>query len=236
MSESATPADRDGQRPLGRRVWRGLLDVVVIVVVALLVSFLVKTFLIRPFFVPSESMENTLQIGDRVVVDEIGPRLSGIHRGDVVVFRDPGNWLPARSGPAPGWLDQALTAVGLSAADSDQHLVKRVIGIGGDHVACCTAEGKVTVNGVAITEPYILLPPEQKDASLVPFSVTVPEGSLWVMGDNRDHSADSRFHTSGPGGGSVPVSGVVGRVFVIMWPPGRWSWVGSYPETFAAVP
>lgn len=136
--------------------WRLLRDLAVILLVALLVSFLVKTFLLRSFYIPSGSMKNTLQIDDRVIVNE----RATLHRGDVVVFRDPGGWLDAgasveRATPAsPSALSTVLSAVGLGAGQGD-YLIKRVIGLPGDHVQCCNALGQMEVNGVPIAEPYL---------------------------------------------------------------------------------
>lgn len=218
--------------------WKGLLrDIVVIFVVAVLVSFLIKTFVARSFYIPSGSMENTLQINDRIIVNELQPRLFGLQRGDVIVFKDPGGWLPA---PAPGpqqnpfqqGVGAVLDFVGLGASDSDQHLVKRLIGLPGDHITCCNALGQMSVNGVPLKEPYVLLPAGQEAVSAKPFEVTVPADSVWVMGDNRYNSADSRYHMDDPGKGFVPMSDVVGRAFVISWPASHWSWLSNYPETF----
>jgi signal peptidase I len=225
-------------RERGRR--SGLLflrDVAVVVVIALLVAFLVKTFVVRSFYIPSGSMENTLQVNDKILVNELQPSLFPLSRGDVVVFRDPGGWLPksppVTRNPLAQAADTALTFVGLSASDSDDHLVKRLIGLPGDHVVCCDAAGRITVDGVAIHEPYIEIPPGQKNAATLAFDVTVPKGRIWVMGDNRYNSADSRYHTDDPTKGFVPMSDVVGRAFVVSWPVSHWSWLSNYPETFS---
>ncbi|GAB3128208.1 signal peptidase I [Glaciibacter psychrotolerans] len=228
--------------PLARRPsgWLLLRDLAVIVVVALLISTAVKTFLIRPFYIPSASMQNTLQIDDRIIVNELVPALIPISRGDIVVFRDPAHWLgpstTASSGPR-GFLAGALTAVGLGTADSSEHLIKRVIGLAGDTVTCCTSSGAVSVNGVALDEPYIVVPPGKTKATPRTFTATVPTGSLWVMGDNRYHSADSSFHftTGDPGSGFVPQSTVVGRAVLVSWPSANWGWLDNYPDTFRSV-
>ena len=217
--------------------WKTLLrDVVVFFVVAVLVSFLIKTFVARSFYIPSGSMENTLQINDRIIVNELQPKVFGLQRGDVVVFKDPGGWLPPAP-PAQGnalqkGVGAVLDFVGLGASDSDQHLVKRLIGLPGDHVTCCNTLGQMSVNGVPLKEPYVLLPAGQENVSAKPFDVTVPAGSVWVMGDNRYNSADSRYHMDDPGKGFVPLDDVVGRAFVISWPLSHWSWLSDYPETF----
>ena len=213
--------------------WRFARDLVIIVLAALLVSFLVKTFLVRSFYIPSGSMKNTLQINDRVIVNE----RAALHRGDVVVFRDPGGWLEAgqsiegRTTRSRSTLSKALSAVGLGA-DGDDHLIKRIIGLPGDHVQCCNALGQMEVNGVPVSEPYVRKQVGQA-ASGTPFDVTVPAGKLWVMGDNRYESGDSRYHQGLPSRGFVPENDVVGRAVVITWPVRRWAWLDDYPSVFA---
>jgi len=238
---SAPAATRD--RPVRRRgALTFLRDVVVIIVIALMVSFLVKTFLVRSFYIPSGSMENTLQINDRILVDEMTPRFTGYQRGDVVVFRDPGGWLPVTSGADPRpWpvaaADWVLSLVGLSAPDSDDHLIKRVIGLPRDHVVCCNALGQVTVNGVPVDESaFVKLQPGETAPEVVPFDVTVPADSLWVLGDNRDRSRDSRYNQNQPGKGFVPMDNVVGRAFVITWPFGRFGLIDFHHGVFAGIP
>ncbi|MEY9952772.1 signal peptidase I [Leifsonia sp. EB34] len=217
--------------------WKVLLrDVVVIFVIAVLVSFLIKTFVARSFYIPSGSMENTLQINDRIIVNELQPSVFGLSRGDVVVFKDPGGWLPAAApqtgNPVQQGVGAVLDFVGLGASDSDQHLVKRLIGLPGDHITCCNALGQMSVNGVPLKEPYVLLPAGQESVSAMSFKVTVPAGKIWVMGDNRYNSADSRYHMDDPTKGFVPLSDVVGRAFVVSWPVSHWTWLSNYPETF----
>lgn len=213
--------------------WRFARDLLIILLAALLASFLVKTFLIRSFYIPSGSMKNTLQINDRVIVNE----LATLHRGDVVVFRDPGGWLDAGQAIEGGStrpqsaLSSALSAVGLGAANDD-HLIKRVIGLPGDHVECCNALGQMEVNGVPLSEPYVRKQARQA-ASGTPFDVTVPAGELWVMGDNRYESGDSRYHQNLPSKGFVPEADVVGRAVIISWPVERWTWLDDYPSVFA---
>jgi signal peptidase I len=231
----------NSETPQSRR--RSLLlflrDLVVIFVVAVLVSFLIKTFLIRSFFIPSQSMEMTLVQDDRIIVNQLVPELTAIERGDVVVFKDPGGWLPARveeeQQPVVAAVDWFLAFVGLSAPDSNDHLVKRVIGLPGDTVACCNALGQVTVNGVPLDEPYVALPPGETKVSRDDFEVVVPEGSLWVMGDNRYNSKDSRYNTETPLEGFVPIDNVVGRAVVVSWPISNWTVLDNYPEVFAGV-
>ncbi|PJJ63616.1 signal peptidase I [Compostimonas suwonensis] len=217
-----------------------LRDVLIIFVVALLVSFLIKTFLIRSFFIPSESMENTLVIDDRIIVNELTPDLIPISHGDVVVFKDPGGWLRPQPepdvNPIAASVDWLLSLVGLTAPDSNDHLIKRVIGLPGDHVVCCNALGQMSVNGVPLNEtPYVNLPPGDTKVSKDDFDVTVPPDSLWVMGDNRYNSADSRFNTDKPGKGFVPIDNVVGRALVVSWPLSHWAWLDNFPDVFRGV-
>lgn len=234
-------AERAGSsRP--RRGWLSFLrDVLVIILIAVLVSFLVKTFLVRSFYIPSGSMQDTLHINDRILVDEITPRFGGYEHGDIVVFRDPGGWLPPSTAPARPpiveGVDWVLSLVGLSAPDSDDHLVKRIIGLPGDHVVCCNAVGQLEVNGVPIDETgYVKLPSGEAAVSAEPFDVVVPADRLWVLGDNRYRSKDSRYNTAEPGAGFVPIDNVVGRAFLITWPLSRFGLLDFHHEDFAGVP
>ena len=190
-----------------------------LVVVALVVSLLVKTFIVQFFYIPSGSMENTLQVQDRVAVNRIPFLSNNISRGDVVVFRDPANWLPeasdSSSSPIIAKIKTGLVAVGILPNPAKQYLVKRVIGVAGDHVVCCTKDGLLTVNGTPITEPYIFAGNVPSDMN---FDVTVPKKKIWVMGDHRGASADSRFHQDDINKGMVPLSRVTGRVFAVIWP------------------
>ncbi|SEB83403.1 signal peptidase I [Microbacterium hydrocarbonoxydans] len=219
-----------------------LRDVLVIIVIAALVSFIVKTFIVRSFYIPSASMERTLLVDDRILVDELTPRWTGYERGDIVVFKDPGGWLDAQpQAPAQPPLIQAvdwvLTVVGISATDSQDHLVKRVIGLPGDHVVCCNALGQITVNDAPIDElDYLNLPEGDTAASNDPFDVVVPEGSLWLMGDNRDRSRDSRAHQDLPSGGFVPLENVVGKAFLTTWPFDRMGTIDGHHDSFNGVP
>jgi signal peptidase I len=213
------------------------IDLLTILGSALVLSLLLKTFLIRSFFIPSGSMMNTLQIDDRIIVNELVPNIVPLERGDVVVFKDPGGWLGPVEAKETNFLVAAgefvLSAFGVVAPDSDQHLVKRVIGVGGDHVVCCDADGKLQINGVSITEPYVIAGSVPSD---VKFDVTVPAGSYWVMGDNRGNSEDSRFHGDLPGKGFVGSKYVVGRAFVVSWPSSHWKWLDNYADVFKSVP
>lgn len=234
------PATSRDRRKVDRGAVGFVRDLVVIVVVAVLASFLIKTFLIRSFFIPSESMQNTLQVHDRILVNELVPRLVPLQRGDVIVFKDPGGWLnePQVAPPSnavESVVDSALSIVGLSTQETNGHLVKRVIGLPGDHVACCDALGRMTVNGVPIVEPYVLKQLGTDRVSLQEFDTRVPPGDLWVMGDNRYNSEDSRFHADTKYKGYVPIDDVVGRAFVVSWPVPHWSWLSNNPDTFAGV-
>lgn len=233
MSEAAVSRPRRRQRRGG--VIGFLRDLVIILVVAFLVSFLLKTFLVRSFFIPSGSMEQTLQIDDRILVNQLVPDVVGVQRGDIVVFKDPGGWLYPRSTQPPQGFEKVLQSVGLAADTSEEYVVKRVIGIGGDRVSCCDAQGRVQVNGVSIDEPYIVIPPGETKASAIDFDVTVPKNSVWVMGDNRYSSKDSRYNTDQPGKGFVPESEIVGRAFVLNWPLDHFKWLGAPEGTFTGV-
>jgi signal peptidase I len=223
---SGTPSSRRRSTLLFLR------DLVVIFLVAVLVSFLIKTFLIRSFFIPSQSMEMTLVQDDRIIVNQLVPEVVPIERGDVVVFKDPGGWLPARADESQ---PPFLAFVGLSAPDSNDHLVKRVIGLPGDTIVCCNALGQMTVNGVPLDETYVALPPGETKVSRDDFETVVPDDSLWVMGDNRYNSKDSRYNTETPLKGFVPIENVVGRAVVVSWPISHWVWLDNYPEVFAGV-
>jgi signal peptidase I len=203
----------------------GWLEVILLAGVALLVSLLVKTFLMQMFFVPSGSMEPLFRVDDRILVEKVSSWDGEVERGDVVVFEDPGGWLPPQ--PKLNRFQKALSTVGLYPTGG--HLVKRVIGIGGDHVECCDSEGRVTVNGVPLDEGYLKDPGQQRA-----FDVRVPEDRLWVMGDNRSNSEDSRYHQNLPGKGSIPADRVVGRVWAIAWPLDRFA-VLDRPETYDQV-
>lgn len=239
-THDAAPSRAGTREPRKGRGWKIFIrDLLVIFVAALLISFLIKTFLIRSFYIPSSSMEQTLHIDDRIIVNQLEPKLMPVQHGDVVVFKDPGGWLTPTVQPKVNWfvgaVDAALGFVGLSAPDSNDHLIKRVIGLPGDKVVCCNDFGQLTVNGIPLEEPYTTLPSGVTKATRDDFSVTVPAGKLWVMGDNRYNSADSAFHRNDPTGGFVPMDNVVGRALLISWPASRWTWLDNYPVTFRDV-
>lgn len=216
-----------------------LRDLLVIAVLALVISMVVKTFFLRPFYIPSASMHETLIEDDRVLVNLLIPGLFDLSRGDVVVFEDPGGWMPVVDPPEKEPLvairDAALETVGLKPEDSTNHLIKRVIGLPGDHVECCNAYGQLVINDVPIQEPYVELG-DNTAASGIEFEVTVPEDSIWVMGDNRYNSQDSRAHQDLPTGGFVPYENIVGRAFAINWPLERMQFLDNYSEVFSDVP
>jgi len=222
---------REGRNPV--LVW--LREIATVVVIAVVLSFLIKTFLFRAFYIPSESMMNTLDVNDRIFVNLLVPQPIALQRGDVIVFRDTKNWLapaaPKPVGPMTG-VQNALTFVGLLPDNSEQHLVKRVIGLPGDHVICCDGSGRLTVNGKALDEKYI-------NSAEVPqvrtFDVVVPAGKVWVMGDNRNHSADSRAHME-TDGGFIDMADIEGQAAVIAWPLNRVKALDNYPDVFTGVP
>jgi len=188
------------------------------VVSAIALTLVVKAFVVQVYKIPSVSMQNTLQVGDRVLVNRLVYRFRPIARGDVIVFSGQDSWgpeaPPAPSDPVLRAFDDVLSAIGLHS--SQTYYIKRVIGLPGDHVACCT-DGKVTVNGVPLQESSYLYPGDAPSA--FSFNVIVPAGRLWVMGDHRSDSGDSRYHQTDPGYGTIPVNQVVGRAFMVIWPP-----------------
>ena len=196
-----------------------LRELPVIIIAALVVSIIVKTFLIHFFYIPSGSMENTLQVGDRIAVNKFGALFTDIKRGEVVVFGDPDNWLGSSAESEDSGIGAVvktgLITVGVLPDPAKQYLIKRVIGVGGDKVVCCDKAGKLQVNGVSITEPYIFAGDKPSDMQ---FNVDIPKGFIWVMGDHRGASADSRFHPDSANNGMVPLSKVVGRAVFVVWP------------------
>ena len=202
-----------------RRKGSLLRELPILVVVALVVSLLIKTFLVQFFYIPSGSMENTLQIKDRVAVNKVPFLSRNIARGDVVVFRDPAGWLPEITDYSTNKyiakVKTGLVAVGVLPNPAKQYLVKRVVGVAGDRIVCCTKTGNLTINDVEVTEPYIYAGNKPSEMT---FDVTVPKGKIWVMGDHRGASADSRYHQDDINKGFVPLSKVTGRVVAVIWP------------------
>ncbi|MEV6050676.1 signal peptidase I [Streptomyces sp. NPDC052107] len=235
---------RAERRKLQRKVKRkrrrsAVREIPLLVGVAVLIALVLKTFLVQAFVIPSGSMEQTIRIGDRVLVDKLTPWFgSKPQRGDVVVFHDPGGWLADEQTAKKHdpvvvkQLKEGLTFIGLLPSDNEKDLIKRVVGVGGDHVKCCDQQGRVTVNGVPLTEGDYIYPGDAPSAQ--PFDITVPKGRLWVMGDHRGNSADSRFHQNTPYGGTVSEKSVVGRAVAIGWPIGHWTRLEE-PKTFASV-
>jgi len=220
---------KDG--PTGALGW--LREVGLIVLIAVVLSSLLRAFVVQVFWIPSESMHDTLVEDDRIAVSRVSHWTGDIHRGDVVVFNDTLGWLPTiDDGGAAGVLRDVGEFIGFVPANGEQTLVKRVIGEGGDHVVCCTAAGRITVNGVPLDEPYLA---QGQAPSTIPFDVTVPEGTVWVMGDNRGHSADSRYHMGQGETPFIPVDNIVGRARWVIWPVGHWASLGDR-DTFDAVP
>ncbi|MGO4254978.1 signal peptidase I [Marmoricola sp. RAF53] len=218
MTETAAATKKPGLP-----VWQ---ESLLLLVIAVVLAVVVKSFFLQAFYIPSASMEPQLVKNDRILVEKVSFWGSGTpHRGDVVVFADPGDWLGGEGQATANPLARGLQVVGLYPAGG--HLVKRVIGVGGDRVRCCDADGRITVNGKALDESSYL--PEGTEPSEKTFDVRVPAGHLWVMGDNRGNSADSRAHLDQPGGGFVPVDLVVGKVWALVWPWKRAQLVHARP-------
>jgi signal peptidase I len=224
---AAAASQRPAKRSKKRSWW---IELPILLVFALVLALIIKTFVVQAFFIPSSSMENTLEIGDKVLVNKMVYDFRPIHRGDIVVFNGEGSWDPVTSQTAPPLTRLWNSIIGLFGTAPGVHdYIKRVIGIPGDHVACCDAQGRITVNGVPLSEKSYLYPGNAP--STIRFSITVPPGRLWVMGDHRNVSYDSRGHQTDPGNGTVPENKVVGRAFVIVAPVSRWR-VLPIPATF----
>lgn len=205
------------------RLWSGA------TLAAVTLTVLISVFVAQPFLIPSGSMADTLHPGDRVIVNKLAYRFGGeVQRGDVIVFDGTGSFVQedeeeSGTGTLAGLLRTVGGVLGLVSSTGNAY-VKRVIGVGGDSVRCCDGQGRIEVNGEPVNESYVYAGDKASD---VAFDVEVPAGRLWVMGDHRSDSVDSREYLGSPGGGTVPVDEVIGRVEWITWPPGRWGSVRS---------
>jgi signal peptidase I len=227
-AEQQDDAERDGAAghvETGRRRWSRSARLCLVVASLLSLLLLVSVFVVQPFLIPSSSMTPTLKVGDRVLVNKLAYGIGNSPaRGDVVVFDGTESFVN-EEGPdgnrVTGLVRKAGAAVGVMRP-SETDYVKRVIGVGGDRVRCCDKRGRIEVNGDPLDESYLH---DGDDPSAVPFDVEVPRGRLWVMGDHRSDSSDSRDHLGDPGGGTVPVDRVIGRADGIGWPMERWGTV-----------
>lgn len=215
---------------LGEWFWVQAREGGTVILYALVIAFLVKTFLLRGFYIPSGSMEQTLQVNDRVFINVAGSYFSEPKRGDVIVFKDSQGWIPSTQKTSSP-LKDALSFAGILPDTSSNFLVKRVIGTPGDVVES-DGTGKIKVNGVEITEPYLYPgnPPSE-----VPFKVTVPAGKYFVMGDHRSNSADSRYHIS-DGTAFISKDDVQGNVFVVAWPLNHFGLLQDQSSVFSSIP
>lgn len=228
------PAPVEPPRKKRRGGW--MREFAIILVLALALSTVIKTFFFQSFFIPSESMESTLQVDDRIIVNKMADSEGDLKRGDIVVFVDPGGWLAPNTNQPTGAmmvLMDVLTFVGIVPTNAGEHLVKRIIGLPGDRVTCCDDGGRLTVNGVSVDEPYLAPGMHPSD---IAFDIMVPEGGLWLMGDNRSNSRDSRAHLGDPGGGIVPIASVEGKAVLILFPIGRFGTLSSGEDAFSGVP
>ncbi|WP_258933317.1 signal peptidase I [Nesterenkonia pannonica] len=210
-----------------------LIEAAIVIGLAVLISFIVKTFFLRAFYIPSESMEPALEVDDRIVVNLLAPGPMELDRGDVVVFEDTRQWWGPEQSPETNLGQEALIFIGLMPDTSSHYVVKRIVGLSGDTVECCDEQGRILVNGEPVDEPYINdghSPSEQE------FSVEVPEGHVWLLGDNRGASADSRAHVDEPNAGAVPEEDVIGRHLGTVWPFDRFVSGASQDEPFESVP
>ncbi|MCS6712323.1 signal peptidase I [Brachybacterium sp. EF45031] len=237
---NATPGSTGASTASGRRADRSarrgsVLEYLLTMVVALLIAVLVKTFLVQPFYIPSASMHPTLLENDKILVSKLSPGVFDLERGDVVVFEDPGDWVGAPMPPDSTRYraQKVLSFVGLVPDPSQSFLVKRLAGLPGDRVTCTETGGDVSVNGTPVTEPYIA---PGTGACQTTFDVTVPQDSVWVLGDNRFQSGDSAWHQAQNGNGFVPLEDVTGRAVVVFWPLTRWETLGEGRDAFADVP
>ncbi|MGW1783583.1 signal peptidase I [Streptomyces sp. NPDC002143] len=229
-TDEVGPGDSAPKPRKPRSFWK---ELPILIGIALVLALLIKTFLVQAFSIPSASMENTLRIGDRVLVDKLTPWFgSEPERGEVVVFHDPDDWLAGEATVDPNAFQTFLSWIGLMPSAEEKDLIKRVVGVGGDTVSC-KGTGPLTVNGKALNEPYVYPgnTPCSQDDQGGQFTVKVPKGYVWVMGDHRQNSRDSRYNQSDENHGMVPVDQVVGRAIVKAWPLTRWGTL-PVPDTF----
>lgn len=219
---SSETSDNQAQEKISivKRILHWLRETMFVVVLAIALSVILRTFFFQAFYVPSESMMQTLQLNDRILVSKLSYTFGDIHRGDVIVFTDPGGWLdkPTRQHGIRGKITEIFTFIGLLPANSGSDLVKRVIALPGDRVQCCSDNGRISVNGIELNEKEYV----NGDTNQVVFDITVPAGRLFVMGDNRGSSSDSRFHLT-ENSGTIPIENVVGQVVMRVWPLDRFS-------------
>lgn len=213
-----------------RALWAFVKEIVIVLSIALILSSIVRAFFFQAFYVPSASMEDTLQLQDRIIASKIAKLYSPIDRGDIIVFRDPGGWLPDSQG-STNPLVRSLIFVGLLPSDEGKDLVKRVIAKGGDTVICCDESGRISVNGISLNEDYLKT---GVTTDQVEFEITVPDGRYFMLGDNRPNSRDSRYHLQ-TAYGTIPESHVVGKVNFRIWPFERFAKLNT-PEIFAQIP
>jgi signal peptidase I len=238
------PGEARRSRRKRRPLWR---ELPLLILIALVIALIIKTFVVQAFFIPTGSMENTLEVGDKVLVNKLVYHFRSIQPGDIVVFDGAGSWDPVSPASRPstnplvrayddtiGWVVHSIAGL-FGTVPGQTDYIKRVIGVPGDRVVCCNAQGLITVNGVALHEDSYLYPgatPSEAPAGYSGhFSITVPTGRLWVLGDNRAISADSRLHQDDPGHGTIPENEVIGRAFMIVWPLSRWR-ILPIPSTF----
>jgi len=240
VDEAATASDGPGGRPDGKSgkksakkpmpLWQ---ETILLLALALLLAIVIKSFFVQAFYIPSPSMEPQFVKNDRILVQKVSYWGGGSpSRGDIVVFKDPGGWLDeSESSTAHSPVTKVMEKIGLYPTGG--HLVKRVIGVGGDRVVCCDSKGRLTVNGHPLDEKSYL--PKGTAPSQLKFDVKVPQDHLWLMGDNRGFSFDSRGHMGNPGGGYVDNDLVVGKVFALIWPWKRAELIHR-PATFEGIP
>lgn len=214
-----------------RALWAAVRELLIVVGIALILSSLVRALLFQAFYVPSSSMEDTLLLEDRIIATKITKPFTDVQRGQIVVFKDPNNWLPEYETDRNTFL-HFLSVVGLLPSDAGDDLVKRVIGIQGDTVKCCSPSGKIIINGQELIDIEFIKP--GVDTNQVEFEITVPKNRIFVMGDNRPDSRDSRFHLE-TAYGTVPVKNVVGPVQLRIWPISRFSTL-NIPKAFEVIP